>query len=73
VNYYLKYIRQYGLDSGLIELPVTSEHAIAVKDLEQDHLDPFDRLIVGIAMIEPMKLLTVDPLATQNADLAVLA
>ena len=37
-----------------------SEHAIAVKDLEHPHRDPFDRLIVATAMTEPMKRLTAD-------------
>ncbi|MDP9713152.1 UNVERIFIED_ORG: PIN domain nuclease of toxin-antitoxin system [Pseudomonas fluorescens] len=72
LNVDLEEIRQYSLDSGFIELPVTSEHAIAVKELEHHHRDPFDRLIVATAMIEPMKLLTADPLVAQYTDLAVL-
>lgn len=65
-------IRQYCLESGFIELPVTPEHAIAVKNLEHHHRDPFDRLIVATAMTEPMKLLTVDPILTRYTELAVL-
>jgi PIN domain nuclease of toxin-antitoxin system len=68
----LEEIRQYCLESGFIELPVTLEHAIAVKDLENHHRDPFDRLIVATAMTEPMKLLTADPMLTKYTDLAVL-
>jgi len=65
-------IREYCLESGFVELPVTSEHAIAVKDLEHHHKDPFDRLIVATAMSEPMRLLTADPGMAQYTSLAIL-
>lgn len=65
-------IREYCLESGFVELPVTSEHAIAVKDLEHHHKDPFDRLIVATAMSEPMRLLTADPQVAQYTSLAIL-
>lgn len=68
----LEEIREYCLESGFVELPVTSEHAIAVKDLEHHHKDPFDRLIVATAMSEPMKLLTTDPQVAQYTSLAIL-
>ncbi|MHC8318868.1 type II toxin-antitoxin system VapC family toxin [Pseudomonas sp. LB3P31] len=68
----LEEIRQYCLESGFIELPVTSEHAITVKDLDHHHRDPFDRLIVATAMSEPMKLLTADPVMAKYTDLAIL-
>jgi len=54
------------------ELPITSEHAIAVKDLKPHHKDPFDRLIAATALSEPMKLLTADPQVAQYTSLAVL-
>ncbi|UQS17002.1 type II toxin-antitoxin system VapC family toxin [Pseudomonas sp. HS6] len=65
-------IRRYCVESGFIELPVSSEHAIAVKDLESHHRDPFDRLIVATAMTEPMKLLTADPIVAKYTSLAIL-
>lgn len=65
-------VREYCLASGFVELPITSEHAIAVKDLEEHHKDPFDRLIVATAMSEPMKLLTADPQVAQYTSLAIL-
>ncbi|QHD07557.1 type II toxin-antitoxin system VapC family toxin [Pseudomonas sp. R76] len=65
-------IREYCLESGFVELPITSEHAIAVKDLELHHKDPFDRLIVATAISEPMKLLTADPQVAQYTSLAIL-
>eukprot|EP00659_Diplonema_papillatum_P021839 gene21839-33556_t len=40
LNVNLDEIREYCLESGYVELPITSEHAIAVKDLEHHHRDP---------------------------------
>ncbi|AZD09239.1 hypothetical protein C4K26_3840 [Pseudomonas chlororaphis] len=68
----LEEIREYCLASGFIELAITSEHAIAVKDLEHHHRDPFDRLIVATAISEPMKLLTADLLVAKYSPLAIL-
>jgi PIN domain nuclease of toxin-antitoxin system len=65
-------IREYCLESSFVELPITSEHAIAVKDLEQHHKDPFDRLIVATAMSEPTRLLTADTQVAQYTSLAIL-
>lgn len=64
-------IREHCLESGFVELPITSEHAIAVKDLEHHHKDPFDRLLVATAISEPMKLLTADPQISQYTSLAI--
>ena len=49
--------------SGFIELPVTSLHAARVAKLanDNDHKDPFDRLLVAQSMVEPVVLLTADP------------
>jgi PIN domain nuclease of toxin-antitoxin system len=52
------------LNAGLIELPVSIEHARALKALPPVHRDPFDRLLVAQAMTEPMHLLTVDAALT---------
>jgi PIN domain nuclease of toxin-antitoxin system len=71
LNVDLEEIRQYCLESGFIELPVTSEHTIAVKDLEHHHRDPFDRLIIATAITEPMKLLSADSVIAQYTDLAI--
>jgi PIN domain nuclease of toxin-antitoxin system len=69
----LEEIREYCRDSGFIELPFSVEHAIAVKDLEHHHRDPFDRLIVAAAITEPMKLITSDAMVAKYTSLAVLA
>lgn len=72
LNVNLEEIREYCLESGYVELPITAEHAIAVKDLEHHHRDPFDRLIIATAIIEPMKLVTADPMVAKYTSLAVL-
>ncbi|TSE19449.1 PIN domain protein [Tepidimonas alkaliphilus] len=46
--------------AGYRFLPVSPEHAVAVADLPPLHADPFDRLLVAQARVEPMRLLTHD-------------
>jgi PIN domain nuclease of toxin-antitoxin system len=41
-------------------LPITAAHAIAVKSLPHLHADPFDRLMVAQAKVEPMRFVTHD-------------
>jgi PIN domain nuclease of toxin-antitoxin system len=47
-------------DNGYHELPVTSEHAVAVESLPPIHKDPFDRILIAQAIVEGITLLTVD-------------
>jgi len=42
------------------ELPITSDHGVAVDGLTFIHKDPFDRLLVAQAMVEGIMLLTSD-------------
>ena len=53
-------IRTRLLGAGYEELPVLSEHAIAVESLEPIHKDPFDRLLIAQAIVEGIILLTTD-------------
>jgi PIN domain nuclease of toxin-antitoxin system len=53
-------LRRSLLDNGYIELPVTSEHAVAIDTLPALHKDPFDRILVAQAMAEGITLLTSD-------------
>lgn len=46
--------------SGFIELPVTAHHAAAVVKLPLHHTDPFDRLLVAQAFLEPLRFVTAD-------------
>ena len=54
---------------GFVELPVTSAHAAAAGGLPMLHRDPFDRLLVAQAVVEPARLLTVDRLLSGYTDL----
>lgn len=56
-----KQFREGLFDAGLIEIPIKSEHALAVSDLpEKLHKDPFDRLIVAQAKRNKLALITSD-------------
>jgi PIN domain nuclease of toxin-antitoxin system len=54
---------------GFVELPVRAAHAVGVARLPLHHRDPFDRLLVAQAMLEPARLLTVDGPLRQYSDL----
>jgi PIN domain nuclease of toxin-antitoxin system len=58
-------LRRGLLDNGYVELPITSEHAVAVDGLPSIHKDPFDRLLVAQAMVEGIELLTSDPVVAR--------
>ena len=49
------------LQSGYRVLPIEAHHAVAVEDLPAHHSDPFDRILIAQAVVEPMRLLTHDP------------
>jgi PIN domain nuclease of toxin-antitoxin system len=46
--------------AGFVLLPITGEHAAKVRELPTLHKDPFDRMLVAQASVEPMILLTND-------------
>jgi PIN domain nuclease of toxin-antitoxin system len=56
---------RYFRESGYRFLSVEPEHAAAVEDLEPLHGDPFDRVMVAQALIEPMRLITHDPMVAR--------
>lgn len=56
-------------EMGFVELPVRSAHAVRVADLPLHHRDPFDRLLVAQAMLEPARLLTLDSSLRRYSDL----
>ncbi len=53
-------LRRGLLDNGYAELPVSSEHMVAVDTLPALHKDPFDRLLASQALVEGITLLTTD-------------
>ena len=58
--------------SGFLELYVTAEHAAFVAELPPHHRDPFDRLLIAQAMIEPLVFLTADHSLVQYSELVRL-
>ena len=53
-------------------MPITGEHAAKVVELPQIHKDPFDRLLVAQASVEPMILLTNDALLRGYGSLVIV-
>jgi PIN domain nuclease of toxin-antitoxin system len=41
-------------------LPITIEHALAVRDLPLHHLDPFDRILIAQTKVEGLTIVTRD-------------
>ena len=58
--------------SGYRFLAFEPEHAMAVANLPSHHQDPFDRLLVAQAQVEPMRLLTADRLVARYSDTIIL-
>ena len=58
--------------SGFIELPISIEHTIQASQLPSIHNDPFDRMLVGQAITEPLTLLTADKKLLEYSDLVHL-
>ena len=58
-------LRRGLLDNGYSELPVASEHAVAIGGLPPIHKDPFDRLLIAQSMVEGITLLTADDVVGQ--------
>lgn len=61
----------YFRESGYRFLSVEPEHAAAVDDLPAHHADPFDRILVAQAIVEPMRLMTHDPMLCRYSDTIV--
>lgn len=58
-------LRRGLIDNGYCELPILSEHMVAIDALPLNHKDPFDRLLIAQAMVEGITLLTDDATLTQ--------
>jgi len=46
--------------AGFLSLPIAGEHAARVASLPPVHRDPFDRLLIAQALVEPMRLISTD-------------
>jgi PIN domain nuclease of toxin-antitoxin system len=53
-------LRRMLLMNGYEEVPITSDHALALDRLPPLHRDPFDRMLVAQARTEGMRLVTAD-------------
>jgi PIN domain nuclease of toxin-antitoxin system len=53
---------------GLVELPVTASHAVAVTRLPVIHRDPFDRLLIAQSVVEPLVLVTNDAVLARYSE-----
>lgn len=58
-------LRRGLLDNGYSELPIVSDHVVAIESLPTLHKDPFDRVLVAQATVEGITLLTIDSLVAQ--------
>lgn len=58
-------LRRGLLDNGYSELPIVSDHVVAIESLPPIHKDPFDRVLVAQATVEGITLLTTDTLVAQ--------
>jgi PIN domain nuclease of toxin-antitoxin system len=56
---------------GLTELPVRSDAAARVAQLAPHHRDPFDRLLIAQALVEPARLYTADTQLAAYTELVV--
>ena len=61
----VRLLRRGLLDNGYSELPIGSEHAVAIEGLPSIHKDPFDRMLVAQSMVEGITLLTADAYVAQ--------
>lgn len=55
-----EWVRDELLGSGLVELPLTGDAALAAAGLEAFHADPADRFIVATALASAASLVTAD-------------
>lgn len=62
---------RYFQESGYRFLSVEPEHAAVVGELPAHHADPFDRILVAQALVEPMRLMTHDPIVARYSDTAI--
>ena len=51
---------EHAREQGFQELPVSGQHAAAVRELPLHHGDPFDRMLIAQARFEGLTLVTAD-------------
>jgi len=58
----------YFRDSGYRFLAIEPEHAVATETLPPHHHDPFDRILIAQAQVEPMRLVTHDSIVASYSE-----
>lgn len=58
----------YFHESGYRFLSIEVDHVTAIEGLPSHHRDPFDRMLVAQALVEPMRLMTHDPVVARYSD-----
>jgi len=58
--------------SGYRDVPISSSHAAAVDALPPIHGDPFDRMLVAQAQMEPFRLITHDEVIARYSDVVMV-
>ncbi len=58
-------LRRALTDNGYEEIAVTSDHCVAILGLPPIHGDPFDRILIAVAIAEGLTLLTSDSTVAQ--------
>ena len=59
----------YFREAGYRFLAIAPEHVAAVETLPHHHSDPFDRLLIAQAQVEPMRLVSHDSQIARYGDL----
>ncbi len=54
--------------AGYLLLHVTAAHAVQVETLPPHHHDPFDRILIAQAIVEPLRLMTHDPVVARYSE-----
>jgi PIN domain nuclease of toxin-antitoxin system len=54
-----------------VALWAIAEHALAVEALPAHHRDPFDRILIAQALVEPLRLMTHDAIVARYSDTVI--
>lgn len=57
--------------AGYQMLSIMPAHAAAVENLPNHHSDPFDRMLVAQALVEPLRLVSHDPMIAKYSDTVI--
>ena len=63
---------RYFRESGYSLLPIEPEHVVFIDELASHHQDPFDRILVAQALVEPMRLMTHDNAVALYSDTIIM-